>query len=92
MKKRKKTKPFRPAPAASTVALALPYAKVVGRPGSGSYPAPSPDPATHDKFNDASAVVYMIYRKKGLFDPQLLQYLQIIPKTFCSTYRDPVAQ
>ena len=23
---------------------ALPYAKVVGRPGIGSYPAPSPDP------------------------------------------------
>ena len=26
----------------------LPYAKVVGRPGTGSYPAPSPDPTTHD--------------------------------------------
>ena len=25
----------------------LPYAKVVGRPGSGSYQAPSPDPTTH---------------------------------------------
>ena len=25
----------------------LPYAKVVGRPGTGSYPAPSPDPTTH---------------------------------------------
>ena len=25
---------------------ALPYAKVVGRPGTGSYPAPSPDPTT----------------------------------------------
>ena len=29
-------------------ALTLPYAKVVGRPGTGSYPAPSPDPITHD--------------------------------------------
>ena len=28
-------------------APALPYAKVVGRPGSGSYPAPSPDPTIH---------------------------------------------
>ena len=28
-------------------APALLYAKVVGRPGSGSYPAPSPDPTTH---------------------------------------------
>ena len=28
-------------------APALPYAKVVGRPGTGSYPAPSPDPTTH---------------------------------------------
>ena len=25
----------------------LPYAKVVGRPGTGSYPAPSPDLTTH---------------------------------------------
>ena len=25
---------------------ALPYAKVLGRPGTGSYPAPSPDPTT----------------------------------------------
>ena len=25
---------------------ALPYAKEVGRPGTGSYPAPSPDPTT----------------------------------------------
>ena len=28
---------------------ALPYAKVVGRPGTGSYPASSPDPTTHAK-------------------------------------------
>ena len=28
---------------------AQPYAKVVGRTGTGSYPAPSPDPATHTK-------------------------------------------
>ena len=28
-------------------APALPYAKGVGRPGTGSYPAPSPDPTTH---------------------------------------------
>ena len=31
-------------------APALPYAEVVGRPGTGSYPAPSPDPTTHKKF------------------------------------------
>ena len=29
-------------------APALPYAKVVGPPGTGSYPAPSPDPTTHN--------------------------------------------
>ena len=27
----------------------LPYAKVVGRPGTGSYLAPSPDPTTHHR-------------------------------------------
>ena len=27
---------------------ALPYAKEVGRPGTGSYPSPSPEPNTHD--------------------------------------------
>ena len=33
-------------------APALPYAKVVGRPGTGSYPEPSPDPTTHfTKYN-----------------------------------------
>ena len=31
-------------------APALPYAKEVGRPGTGSYPAPSPDPTTHVSF------------------------------------------
>ena len=30
-------------------APALPYAKAVGRPGTGSYPAPSPDPTTHSE-------------------------------------------
>ena len=30
-------------------APALPYAKVVGRPCTGSYPAPSPKPTTHKK-------------------------------------------
>ena len=29
-------------------APAQPYAKVVGRPGTGSYPAPSPDPIVID--------------------------------------------
>ena len=29
-------------------APALPYAKVVGRPSTGSYPAPSPNPTTHE--------------------------------------------
>ena len=35
-------------------APALPYAKVVGRPGTGSYPAPSPDPTTHALSNKNS--------------------------------------
>ena len=35
-------------------APALPYAKVVGHPGTGSYPAPLPDPTTHTKFCDPS--------------------------------------
>ena len=39
---KKKKKNIHPAPAASTATPALPYAKVVGRPGTGSYPAPSP--------------------------------------------------
>ena len=45
-------KPIRPAPSASTArprAPALPYVKVVGRPGTGNYPASSPDPTTHWK-------------------------------------------
>ena len=34
--------PIRPAPAASTASPVLQSAKVVGRPDTGSYPAPSP--------------------------------------------------
>ena len=49
MKKQKKKKKSTPVPhlLQAQQAPALPYAKVVGRPGTGSYPAPSPDPATH---------------------------------------------
>ena len=36
--------PICPAPAASTAGPVLLYAKVVGRPETGSYPAPSPVP------------------------------------------------
>ena len=45
----KKTKNSPPVPhlLQAQQAPALPYAKEVGRPGTGSYPAPSPDPTTH---------------------------------------------
>ena len=43
-KQKNKKQPTHPTPA-------LPYAKVVGRPGTGSYPAPSPDPTTHEPWN-----------------------------------------
>ena len=33
-------------------APALPYAEVAGRPGTGSYPAPLPDPTTHSFWLD----------------------------------------
>ena len=36
--------PIRPTPAASTEGTVLLYANVVGRPDTGSYPAPSPVP------------------------------------------------
>ena len=44
-KKKKKKKHSSPVPhlLQAQQAPALPYAKVVGRPGTGSYPAPSPD-------------------------------------------------
>ena len=44
-KTKKKKQTTRPAP---QQAPALPYAKVVERPGTGSYPAPWPDPTTHE--------------------------------------------
>ena len=47
MKKKKKNSPPVPHLLQAQQAPALPYAKVVGRPGTGSYPAPSPDPTTH---------------------------------------------
>ena len=40
-------------------ASALPYANVVGRPGTGSYPAPSPDPTSHD------ATVWLESERRG---------------------------
>ena len=46
--KKKKKQPTRPAPAASTAGPCPTICKVVvGRPGTGSYPAPLPDPTTH---------------------------------------------
>ena len=46
-KKKKKNSPPVPHLLQAQQAPALPYAKVVGRPSTGSYPAPSPDPTTH---------------------------------------------
>ena len=50
MKKKNKKKKSQPIPhlLQAQQAPALPYGKVVGRPGTGSYPAPSPDPTTHE--------------------------------------------
>ena len=42
---------------------ALPYAKVVGRPGTGSYPAPSPDPTTYILH---SQVHYIVLNFQGM--------------------------
>ena len=36
--------------------------------------------------------IYALQKERTVFDPQLLKYLQIILRTFRSTYRDPVAQ
>ena len=44
--KKKKNSPPVPHLLQAQQAPALPYAKVVGRPDTGSYPAPSPDPTT----------------------------------------------
>ena len=62
MKKIKK-QPTRPAPAQAQQAPALLYAKVVGRPGTGSYTAPSPDPTTHPTTWTQSLVITL--PKKG---------------------------
>ena len=58
MKKIKK-QPTRPASAASTAGPCPTICKVVGRPGTGSYPAPSPDPATHT--TELPSQVILIY-------------------------------
>ena len=47
MKKKKKNSPPVAHLLQAQQALALQYAKVVERPGTGSYPAPSLDPSTH---------------------------------------------
>ena len=47
-KKKKKNSPPVPHLLQAKQVPALPYAKVVRSPGTGSYPAPSPDPATHN--------------------------------------------
>ena len=46
MKKIKKKQPTVQHLLQAQQAPAQPYVKVVGRPGTGSYPAPSPDPTT----------------------------------------------
>ena len=47
MKKHTKKQPTHPHLLQAQQALALLYAKAVGRPGTGSYPASSPDLTTH---------------------------------------------
>ena len=47
IKKYKKNSPPIPHPLHAQQAPVLPHAKVAGRPGTGSYQAPSPDPTTH---------------------------------------------
>ena len=51
MKKNKNSPPV-PHLLQAQQAPALPYAKVVGRPGTGSYPAPSPDQTTQPQRNE----------------------------------------
>ena len=51
-KTNKKSSPSAPHLLQAQQVRALQYAKVVGRPGTGSYPAPSPDPTTHHQQGD----------------------------------------
>ena len=50
IKKKKKNSPPVPHLLQAQQAPVLPYAKVVGRPGTGNYPAPSPDPTLENTF------------------------------------------
>ena len=49
MKKKKKNSPLVPHLLQAQQTPALPCAEVVGRPSTGSYPAPSPNQTTHKK-------------------------------------------
>ena len=46
-------------------APALPYAKVVGRPGTGSYPVPSPEPTTHSFAGEKHKIILHHYELKS---------------------------
>ena len=72
MKKNKKIKNSPPVlhlPQAQQ-APALLYAKAVGRPGTGSYPAPSPDPTTHGR----EYVILSEMQDDTLFIQQIKEY------------------
>ena len=53
-------------------APALLFANVVGRPGTGSYVAPSPDPITHDQVNMTSLMTLQALSNDVLLIAKLL--------------------
>ena len=71
MKKLKNIPPF-PHLLQAQQAPALPYAKVIGRPGTGSYPAPSPDLTTHLKLLLVALKSHNILRKMSKYLSRML--------------------
>ena len=68
-KKNTKKKTAHPHLLRAQQAAALPYVKVEGCPGTGSYPAPSPDPTTHSL--ERAAIVWATLERISGFDPSL---------------------
>ena len=71
--KKKKHSPPIPHLLRAQQAPALPYAKVVGRPGTWSYPAPSPDPTTHRNYFMTKSL------RKMVLDPRIKPATSWIP-------------
>ena len=89
-KKKKETSSPIPHLLLAQQAPALPYAKVVGRPGTGSYPAPSPEPTTRRCKVIISHVVELHSSLLGCFPNIAMKQILVLVPSLDNPWTPPI--